>query len=325
MSINSYSNQSIAGSKLLNPERLMSDEKNDSQMANLVFSFLRRDEVMELPSVHRSWQPHFKVNSNLLWKSLYLEQLLPGIEKEELPTTDYRRAYTESYSKVISSDFYWDRFRARAWPKEPVPKDLRGQNLVFHPKYLSISQQELPFGLDEKGALISPSPHVSSDPKEEIIELVIPNTPFNISKLVEWGVVKGHPTGFSSFSWKNILVQHGNKKESSHWTAPNDRLIALGKSFSEQESSAQNIGLKLETFADTSLFYLLSFVRSGRWPCGDRKAARTSTILLGNGNNPTTFQVSLFTEQYDTGSRLTLFGNSAIHKHIGGAVGSSSS
>ena len=307
--------QGVAPSPLLSG--LFSNRSNVEQnLPNRIFSFLRRDEVLQTPAVHRTWHRHFQANENLLWKSLYVEQLMPGIKKEDMQTvTDFKKAYKLDYKIVIGSDFYMDYLGVYAGPKMPIPEGLRGENLVFHPEYLSKEiEEDSSLGLDEEGILTQdpskhatiPSAYARPNPKEGKIKLVIPNTPINISKLTEMRPVEGNRTGFASYSWQKVLNQHGDKKEPSHWTAPNDRLIGFGKPYPQQDLAARAAELQVMNFADTSRFYLLTYVMSGRWPCGDNVAARTSDVVLGNGENPRANQATLFCEAAGPSARVYL-------------------
>jgi len=212
-------------------------------------------------------------------------------------------------------------------PMNFIKRAQRGFKLVFHPKEIKIKVDvNSPLMLSETGKLIENPENIQLESEGEMRELIIPNTPNNLILIAQKILKKNLPSQFAGIhkdSWQNALDQHGDTPiERSHWTYQKEDVIGFGLSYSAQVDEARDQGLEVVSLPDRLVFYLLSYINSGKFPQISNWARTSTPTLSDDGSSLQTcigWPASGFSEYSGPVFRLNL--NTFYYDYACGGVG----
>jgi hypothetical protein len=264
-----------------------------------VLSFLEEQDLRVVDAVSHLLRPSIDSACRMRCqnKGFVPEHLPPGV--------NYRQFLLNRFPNAIGVDFYQEHLGEVG--TVPVPINFiemaprPGFKLVFIPEYITIDVDEnSPLMLDETTAINGKKARLieaaNRSPRGQTEKLQVPVTLNNIILLFQKCLKKNFPTQFAGLtrsSWRNALDQHGDIGVGpSHWSYQKEDVIGLNKPYHSQPNGvkgqveiARDEGLEIVPLRDRILFYLSSFIKSGKFP-QETYAERTSTVVQDNGGNP---------------------------------------
>jgi len=268
-------------------------------MMTEVMSFCGIDKLHRLGEVCSAWRKTVAEMSSRLIRKLNINPIFSVVS----PQTS-RQFLKFLFPNALDERFYVKNLGdvgdvpsiPRAFIEASVKPDRLGHfgelikdthKLLLIPEYITITVEDSALILvaegilqeDEGSRLIEGSEVI---PGKRVIH--VPVTLNNLPILI--GTSTSHFIGFAEDCWRDILLQHGNKRVSAvHWSFQRVGVIGRGLSYSDQKHLAEENGFDVVPLIDRVLFNFLEHVRSGAY-LDDPFVARTSTLTRTSDTPP---------------------------------------
>ncbi len=222
------------------------------------------------------------------------------------PGVNHKQFLLNQFPNAIGANFFEEYF-GEVDTVPPIPRNFieiaprPGLKLVFIPEYITITvDANSPLMLDETTAVDGKKARLIEDPERASLglsrKIKVPVTPNNYVMLTQRCLKKNLPSqfgGISEDSWPNILDQNGDVGVGpSHWSYQKEDVIGLGKPYRSQPDGekgqvemANDEGLEIVPLGDRIVFYLSSYIKSGKIP-QSAHFERTSTVVHSDNGYP---------------------------------------
>lgn len=244
-----------------------------------VLSFLSRKELLIADKVNKFFR-------SLINTAAMRESVRINFIPESLPKgITYKHFFLNLFPNALGADVYRENLgEVDIIPKIPrhfIERAKEGK-LVLIPEFIAIEVDEnSPFELIETKKM----PRLVKNldqwiPTGKIKKLLVPVTLNNILLLVQKLSKKNSQFGGLKAHWKNVCRQHGDTGVGpSHWSLQKIEAIAIDDDYSVQVKQAQDAGYEVIPIVDRILFYLLSYLKTGKFP-ENTYVERTSTATF---------------------------------------------